>query len=544
MSLMPASRGFRPLLAGVAHRPRGRRAAAQPGLRAGAACRPASGRPVLLIPGFLAGDAVARHDDELAAAGGLPHAPHGHPRQRRLLRGGLRAARGAAGALGRAPRRARRSIIGQSRGGVFAQGARRARRPDLVERHRHARLADRLPARRPPARARPGRARRRARHRARAGHVPRELPARRVLRALPRRRSQGPFPEDVGFVALYSQAPTASSTGAPASTPRPTSSSRSAPRTAAWASTPRPSSPSPARCSASAATTRCSRTISRARPTDASAIAASIAAPGFSTILPWPGARRAGSSARRRGRSRARSGGARWRARAAGSAGWASRWWRRRRASSRRRRRQRAVAGVEEGDAGRACGRARRRPRASRRARPARSCASASCPRPVAPRILSPAGSPGSGDLSLGQQPRVARGDQDLRVRERGGERVEPADVVLVGVGERRCGRSGAAALRRGSPSRRRGERGVDQRQPVVLVDEVGVDEAAEARDADAAHVRSSSATHSMCGVCGNMSTGRTLLQRVAGLDELRRVGRERRRVAGDVDDPLRARPR
>ena len=30
------------------------------------------------------------------------------------------------------------------------------------------------------------------------------------------------------------------------------------------------------------------------------------------------------------------------------------------------------------------------------------------------------------------------------------------------------------------------------------------------ARDADAAHARSSSATHSMCGVWGNMSTGRT----------------------------------
>ena len=83
-------------------------------------------------------------------------------------------------------------------------------------------------------------------------------------------------------------------------------------------------------------------------------------------------------------------------------------------------------------------------------------------------------------------------------------------------------------------------EGGVDQRHAVVLVDEEGVDEAAEAGDADAAHARSSSATHSMCGVCGNMSTGRTRLSVVAGLDELRRVRRERRRVAGDVDDPLR----
>ena len=42
-----------------------------------------------------------------------------------------------------------------------------------------------------------------------------------------------------------------------------------------------------------------------------------------------------------------------------------------------------------------------------------------------------------------------------------------------------------------------------------------------------------------MCGVCGNMSTGRTL-KPVAGLDELGGVRRQRRRVAGDVDDPRR----
>ena len=43
-----------------------------------------------------------------------------------------------------------------------------------------------------------------------------------------------------------------------------------------------------------------------------------------------------------------------------------------------------------------------------------------------------------------------------------------------------------------------------------------------------------------MCGVCGKRSTGRTRLKLVAGLDQLRGVGRQRRRVAGDVDDPLR----
>ena len=55
-------------------------------------------------------------------------------------------------------------------------------------------------------------------------------------------------------------------------------------------------------------------------------------------------------------------------------------------------------------------------------------------------------------------------------------------------------------------------DRGVDQRQPVVLLDEEGVDEA-EAGDAGEAHAFSSSATHSMCGVWGNMSTGCTRLR-------------------------------
>ena len=53
---------------------------------------------------------------------------------------------------------------------------------------------------------------------------------------------------------------------------------------------------------------------------------------------------------------------------------------------------------------------------------------------------------------------------------------------------------------------------------------------------------RSSSATHSMWCVCGNMSTGRDRDQPVAGGDQFRRVRRERRRVARDVDDPPRGR--
>ena len=47
-----------------------------------------------------------------------------------------------------------------------------------------------------------------------------------------------------------------------------------------------------------------------------------------------------------------------------------------------------------------------------------------------------------------------------------------------------------------------------------------------------------------MCGVCGNMSTGRTVLQLVARVDHLARVGGQRGGVAGHVDDLRAPRPR
>ena len=54
--------------------------------------------------------------------------------------------------------------------------------------------------------------------------------------------------------------------------------------------------------------------------------------------------------------------------------------------------------------------------------------------------------------------------------------------------------------------------------------------------------VRSSSATHSTCGVCGNMSTGACADEPVAVVvGQALRVAGERRRVARDVDDPRRA---
>ena len=117
------------------------------------------------------------------------------------------------------------------------------------------------------------------------------------------------------------------------------------------------------------------------RQPSARAMAASIAASGASTTLPWPGASREGSSPR--------SSRALWRAIArsqvaspgAGSGGSASRWSPRRRGSSTHRRRSacgRACPGTPRGPG---CGRARRRPPASRRALRPRTSASASSSR-------------------------------------------------------------------------------------------------------------------------------------------------------------------
>ena len=52
--------------------------------------------PVLLVPGFLAGDSSLAPMSRVAAPRGLPHLPRRHPRQRRLHAGRRRPARGAA----------------------------------------------------------------------------------------------------------------------------------------------------------------------------------------------------------------------------------------------------------------------------------------------------------------------------------------------------------------------------------------------------------------------------------------------------------------
>ncbi len=81
--------------------------------------------------------------------------------------------------------------------------------------------------------------------------------------------------------------------------------------------------------------------------------------------------------------------------------------------------------------------------------------------------------------LVLGEQARVAGGDQHLDARQRGGELVERADVVAVGVRQRDP--HDRRAERRGGGEDplvgARDER-VDERQPVVLLHEIGVDEA------------------------------------------------------------------
>ena len=108
----------------------------------------------------------------------------------------------------------------------------------------------------------------------------------------------------------------------------------------------------------------------------AAAIASSIASPGASTTLPWPGASRFGSSARSARAVASALAGARWRSTATGRASSPSPRSRPRRGSSSRRRRasRRACRGRR---VDRAYGPGRRRPQAPPPAPRARACASA-----------------------------------------------------------------------------------------------------------------------------------------------------------------------
>ena len=161
------------------------------------------GRAVMLIPGFLAGDG------SLAT---MTHwlRQHGYHTRRAGIRANVGCSEEACARLearleGFAEHTGQQvTIIGQSRGGVFAR-ALAVRRPDLVAGHRHARLPDRLPAAHPPARARAGRPRVGARQRA----ASRACSAGSCLRGdccdAFREALAGPFPEDVGYVAMYSR---------------------------------------------------------------------------------------------------------------------------------------------------------------------------------------------------------------------------------------------------------------------------------------------------------------------------------------------------
>ena len=220
-----------PAVAGVPSGPRGRALLRSPVWR-GDGVGAGNGRAGAAGSRLHGGRRDAGDDVQVAARQRLLDPAGRDPRQRRLLAGGLLL-------LEERPRGARRrapadrvAIIGQSRGGVLARAV-AVRRPDLVSGIVDARRANRLDAQGPPARAAPGRPRRRARHRPRPGLFSMQLPARPVLRAVPR-RSAGPFPDDV---ALRVRVLALGRNRRLARVPGPggrRATSRSAPRTAGW----------------------------------------------------------------------------------------------------------------------------------------------------------------------------------------------------------------------------------------------------------------------------------------------------------------------
>ena len=85
----------------------------------------------MLIPGFLAGDGSLATMTHWLRQAGYHTRRAGIRANVGLLRGGVHAAGGAAGGLRRATSASKVTIVGQSRGGIFAR-ALAVRRPDLV----------------------------------------------------------------------------------------------------------------------------------------------------------------------------------------------------------------------------------------------------------------------------------------------------------------------------------------------------------------------------------------------------------------------------
>ena len=153
------------------------------------------------VPGRrrLAGD-----DDPLAARERLPHAPRRHPRQRRLLGGGLLRLEARLEGFAEAHRRARRDHRPEPRRRLRPRARRPPARPRRRASSRSARPTVSQLSVHPLVLAQVG-ARRRARHGRVPGMFRPALPARRMLRELPRRRWPAPFPAEVGYIALYSR---------------------------------------------------------------------------------------------------------------------------------------------------------------------------------------------------------------------------------------------------------------------------------------------------------------------------------------------------
>ena len=186
--------------------------------------------PVMLIPGFLTGDAQMGTLASWLRRVRASHAHLGHSPERRLLGGRRRAARAAPGGMGRAGGRARGRDRPEPRRPVRARARRAAAGPRQLG--RDARLPSPRSARGAPARVAAGRRDRRPGGARRAGAGQPPLPQRRLLRAVHARTSRRRCPRACAS-SRSTPSGTASSTGRCASI-RTRSRSRCGRPTAAW----------------------------------------------------------------------------------------------------------------------------------------------------------------------------------------------------------------------------------------------------------------------------------------------------------------------